>query len=88
MAKIQANSTLHEWMDLKGLTTYAAISERTLRDWIHRPHDALPASQVGGKLLVKRSTFDRWLEAHPATPMGAIDVDKVAGEVLADLVGK
>jgi len=26
--------------------------------------DPLPAAQVGSKILVRRNTFDRWLEAH------------------------
>jgi len=36
-----------EWMDLKALTQYACVSERTLREWLHRPIDPLPASRVG-----------------------------------------
>jgi excisionase family DNA binding protein len=53
-----------EWMDLRRLTAYAAVSERTLREWIHRLENPLPAVRVGTKLLVRKSTRDRWLEAH------------------------
>jgi excisionase family DNA binding protein len=53
-----------EWLDLKALRRHACVSERTIRDWIHRPLDPLPAARVGTKILVRRSVFDRWLEAH------------------------
>jgi hypothetical protein len=75
-------------MDLKALTCYADVSERTLRDWIHRPTDPLPASQVEGKILVKRSTFDRWMEMHPVKPADSIDVQGLVGDVLAELAVK
>ena len=53
-----------EWLDLKALRGYACVSERTLRDWIHRSVDPLPAVRVGTKLLIRRRVFDRWLEGH------------------------
>jgi excisionase family DNA binding protein len=53
-----------EWLDLRRLRGYAAVSERTLRAWIHLPVDPLPAVQVGGKILVRRSELDLWLERH------------------------
>jgi hypothetical protein len=75
-----------EWMDLKTVQRYACVSERTVRDWIHRPQNPLPAKQVErGKLLVKRSQFDRWLEAHPYRPDDAIDVGRIVDEVMNDL---
>lgn len=75
-----------EWMDLKATQRYACVSERTVRDWIHRPQNPLPASQVeNGKLLIKRSTFDRWLEAHPYTPVDSIDLSLIVNDVMKDL---
>jgi hypothetical protein len=53
-----------EWLDLKALQRHACVSERTIRDWIHRPLDPLPVARVGTKILVRRSGFDRWLEGH------------------------
>jgi hypothetical protein len=77
-----------EWMDLKAIQRYACVSERILRDWIHRSQDPLPAVQVEkGKLLVKRSQFDRWLEAHPFRPVGSIDVCQIVDEVMNELKG-
>ena len=58
-----------EWLDLKALQEYACLSNRTLREWIHRCVDPLPAVRVGCKILVRRSEFDRWLEAHQVKPI-------------------
>jgi hypothetical protein len=62
---------------------YAKTSDRTIRVWIHLPINPLPASQVaGGKILVKRSRFDTWLEAHPFEAIDSIDVAGVADEIM------
>ena len=53
-----------EWLDLKALQRYACVSERTLREWVHRSINPLPAAQVGTKILIRRSAFDHWLENH------------------------
>jgi hypothetical protein len=73
-----------EWLGLRDLTRYAAISERTLREWIRRPVDPLPAVQVGTKILVSRRSFDHWMERHRIEPLSSIDVDGI----VAELVGK
>jgi excisionase family DNA binding protein len=73
-----------EWLDLGNLHQYACVSTRTLYDWIHRSDDPLPAVRVGGKILVRRSTFDRWLEAHPVKH---IDVGRMVDELVAGVKG-
>jgi hypothetical protein len=73
-----------EWMDLKAVQQYACVSERTLRDWIHRTIDPLPAVRVGYKILVRRSVFDRWLEAHLVKH---IDVGCIVDELVAGVRG-
>jgi hypothetical protein len=73
-----------EWMDLKALQQYACVSERTLREWVHRPIDPLPAARVEVKILVRRSTFDLWLENHRLT---AVDVGCIVDEMVAGLTG-
>ena len=74
-----------EWLDLRALQRYACISERTLRAWIHRPVDPLPAVRVGTKLLIRRSTFDAWLEAHK---LKEIDVDIILDQMIASIKAK
>jgi excisionase family DNA binding protein len=71
-----------EWMGLRQITQYANISERTLRTWIHSPVDPLPASRVAGKILVRRSELDRWLERHRVTPLQTVDLDDILRDVV------
>jgi excisionase family DNA binding protein len=71
-----------EWLGLRELSVYANVSERTLRSWIRAPRDPLPATKVRGKILVRRSDFDRFLERHQVQPLAAIDVDRIVEEVL------
>lgn len=72
-----------EWKDLRSLQQYAAVSDRTLREWIHLPVNPLPAVQVDqGKLFVKRTDFDRWLAAHRYQPVNSIDLDRITSEIV------
>ena len=69
-----------EWMDLSALTRYASVSERTLREWIHRPDNPPPAVRVGAKLLISRTKFDRWLESHSV--VNSVDIAAMVDDVL------
>jgi excisionase family DNA binding protein len=71
-----------EWLSLRQLTEYAAISVRTLREWLHRSTDPLPAVRVNGKVLVRKSQFDEWLERHRIRPDADIDVDSIVNDIL------
>ena len=48
--------------DLKGLSAYCSLKVPTLRDHIRSGN--LPCFKVKGKILIKRSEFDTWLEGH------------------------
>lgn len=65
---------------MKALTRYACVSERLLREWIHRPNDPLPASRVGKKIMIRKSTFDQWMESHRVQ---STDVHGIVDEILA-----
>lgn len=71
------------WLDLRALQKYAGVSERSLRAWIHRPINPLPAVRVGGKILVRRSTFDQWLENHRVK---AVDVAAIVEQIAAGVL--
>jgi hypothetical protein len=71
-----------EWLGLRQLTEYAAISERTLRVSIYSRRDPLPAAKVSGKVLVRKADFDRYLERHRVKPLHEIDLDCIVQEVL------
>jgi hypothetical protein len=67
-------------MNLRALQGNACAPERTLREWVHRPHNPLPAMRVdGGNIVVKRSKFDCWLEAQPVE--STVDFDGIIEEV-------
>lgn len=76
-----------EWMDLKTAQTYVCVSERTLREWIHRDHDPLPAFQDGGKIFINRTRLDRWMLSHPVTS-SLTDVDLIVNAVVSSMTGK
>ena len=61
-----------------------ASRKRTLREWVHRAINPLPAAQVGTKILVRRSTFDHWLENHR---LKTIDVGCIVDELVAGVKG-
>jgi excisionase family DNA binding protein len=83
MAERQAIDTDQpEWLDLKALQHYVCVSERTLRQWIHRSINPLPAVRVGTKILVRRATFDRWLEGHK---VDAVDLSGAVDEIFLDV---
>jgi len=71
-----------EWLGLKELSYYADISERTLRSWIHAPLDPLPAAKVRGKVLVRRSDFDSYLQQHQIKRVHEINLEAVMDDVL------
>ena len=71
-----------EWLGIRELTKYASVSDRTLREWLHRTTDALPAVRVDGKILVRRSQFDAWLERHRIQPRARVDVDAIVNSLV------
>ena len=48
-------------LDLKGLSEYSSLGIPTLRDYLRS--NGLPHYKLKGKILVRMSEFDNWLEA-------------------------
>ena len=71
-----------EWLDLRALCRYACASERTLREWIHRPSDALPAYRIAAKIFVKRSEFDAWIRGHVIRSASKEKIEQIVDEVI------
>jgi hypothetical protein len=57
-----AISLKDQYFDLRGLEAYSALKVSTLRD--HIRSEGLPYFKVKGKLLIRKSEFDTWLEGY------------------------
>lgn len=73
-----------QYFDLPGLKAYSCIPVPTLRDYIKR--DGMPCYKLSGKILVKRSEFDAWMDEYRIDSAEELN-DKV-GEVLERLKAK
>ena len=69
------------YLDLHGLKHYTSIPVSTMRDYIKR--EGLPCFKVRGKILVKRSEFDAWMESYRIKGM---DAQSIAREVVSKLM--
>ena len=58
------------------------MSERTVREWIHRAENPLPAVRVDKKILVQRTQFDRWLALHPLRPAELVNIDGIVNDLI------
>jgi hypothetical protein len=68
-------------LDLRALTRYSTLSLRTLARHLRDLEHPLPHYKIWGKILVRRSEFDRWMEGFRRHPPQ--DVSRVVDEVLA-----
>jgi hypothetical protein len=73
-----------QYFDLPGLKAYSCIPVPTLRDYIKR--DGMPCFKLRGKILVKRSEFDAWMDDHLVD--GIDELKAKAGEALERLRAK
>jgi len=69
-----------EFLTIKQLVEYSALSVRTLRDYINAPLQALPCYRIGVKVLVRRLEFDAWMLQH--RHVGPSGVDQIVDEVV------
>ena len=70
-----------QYFDLRGLSAYSALAVGTLRD--HIWSGGLPAFKVRGKVLIKQSEFDLWLEGFRIEQ----NLDNIVDEVMDSLKG-
>jgi len=70
-----------KYLDLKGLVGYSSLKEPTLRN--HIRFEGLPCFKVKGKILIKRSEFDRWIEGFRMNKKEQLD--EFVDQVIADL---
>jgi excisionase family DNA binding protein len=70
-----------QFLDLQGLSAYSSLCVSTIRDHIKK--NRLPAFTVGGKILIKRSEFDDWMNRFRLNRRK--DPDAIANEVVGSL---
>jgi hypothetical protein len=63
--RVVVSTPLDPLLSLRALAGYSSLSPRTLRGFIDLPPtEALPCYRLPGKVLVRRSDFDRWIERY------------------------
>lgn len=65
--RVVVSTALDPFLSLRALAAYSGIGARTLRQYLELPPDeALPCYRLpgGGKILVRRSTFDAWIAPY------------------------
>ena len=72
-----------QYFDLRGLSVYSAMAVSTLRDYIKSGN--LPAFKIKGKLLVRKSEFDLWIENFRLNKTQ--DLDNIVNDILSGMKG-
>ena len=67
------------FMDLKEVTEYLPLSERTIREHLNE----IPHFRCGRKLVFRRSEIDRWMEGFRVTGKEVDEALELAEEMLA-----
>src|SRR5262245_10985973 len=52
------------YLSLRALASYSGLSVRTLRSYINRLDCAIPTYRLGGKVLVRKSEYDAWVQQY------------------------
>jgi hypothetical protein len=68
------------YLPLKALARYAGLSVRSLRGYLAHPARPLPHYRMAGKILVKRSEFDVWMNAFRHEQPSRVDA------IVADVI--
>ena len=82
---IQPDSTGEQYLDLKRLSIYSSLAIPTLRDYLAT--GSLPHFKLRGKILVKRSEFDQWIQIYRASPKRNLNdlvenaIERVSGSI-------
>ena len=76
-------SDIDGYLDLRGLSAYSALAVPTLRGYLKDIRKPLPHFKVKGKILIRKSEFDAWLEAHRVS--NSNDLNRIVEEAVNSL---
>lgn len=72
-----------QYFDLQGLSAYCSLKVPTLRDYLKR---GLPYFRLKGKILIRKSEFDSWLENYRVNKKQ--DIKNIVDGVMTSLKSK
>jgi len=94
--EVAIQTHLDPWLSLEALSRYSGLSVRSLRAYLSDPTNPLPhyrmkephviptkagrSKTVSGKILIRKSAFDRWMEHFLHTPA----LDRIVDEAVAE----
>jgi hypothetical protein len=81
--RVVLSTELDPYLSLRALAGYSGLSVRKLRDLLAEPGHPLPCYRIGGKIVVRRSEYDRWAAHH--RQVGNLDVDNIVSGAVRDL---
>ena len=70
--------------DLRGLSEYSSLGIPTLRDYLRA--DGLPCFKLKGKILIRKSEFDAWLERYRVNKKQ--EINAIVDDIMASIKGK
>src|SRR5262245_45440442 len=68
------------YLSLAQLVTYSSLSLRTLNRHLKDPDHPLPHKRVGGRVLVRISEFDAWIDEFPSVTVKSAKVEQATAE--------
>lgn len=71
------------FLDLRGLSKYSSLGVPTLRDYLRS--GGLPYFKLKGKILIRLSEFNSWIESFKIEPKQ--ELDNLVDEVISSLKG-
>lgn len=74
------------YFDVRLAAQYTGLSIRTLRSWMAHAERPLPHFRVGGKILLRRSEIDAWLEGARST--NHQDLEQLVDGVILEMANK
>ena len=81
-ADVVAVTAWDPYLSLRALAAYSSLSERLLRSFLRAPEHPLPHYRVGGRVLIRRSEFDAWMDVYR---QATDDADEIVARVLGRL---